>query len=212
MTMPSQLLSLVLFGEGLITGLTLTAMVGPVTLTILRYGMQVNKFAGLWTAIGTWVSDILFIAFTYWLTTSINEFIKKPDIRFWVFIICGISLIIIGLLMLKRSGPSSAESQKSLSKNYLQAFIAGFLVNTLSPFSLIFWIGAAIFLHMQSDNAMWYYGGLMLSLATGDFLKAWLAPRLTSWLKEKYVHWVQVIAGVLIGVTGLFLIGYALLK
>ena len=91
--------------------------------------------------------------------------------------------------------------------SYLAAFGGGFLVNSLSPFTLFFWIGAAVLLHMQSDNPLWYYSGLMLSLAMGDFFKAWMAPKLTKWIQEKYVYWVQVVAGIVITIAGLYIIG-----
>ena len=57
----SNLLSIVLLGEGFATGMMLTIMLGPVTMIILRYGLQVNRLAGLWAAAGTWVSDFVFI-------------------------------------------------------------------------------------------------------------------------------------------------------
>jgi hypothetical protein len=46
----------------------------------------------------------------------------------------------------------------------------------------------------------------MLALAGGDFTKAWMAPKLTVWLKEKYVYWIQALAGVVIASTGLYII------
>ena len=208
--MPSQLLSLVLFGEGLLTGLTFTLMVGPVTMTILRYGIQVNRVAGVWAAFGTWISDVVFISFTYWLTSDISEWAKRSSVKLWIYIVCGLGLLLIGLLMIRTRRNSLQQSTETSHRNYVQAFIGGFLVNSLSPFTLFFWLGAAIFLHMQPANPLWYYGGLMLMLAIGDFAKAWLAPKLTVWIKEKYVYWVQVGAGVLIAATGLFIVGAGL--
>ncbi len=210
--MPNQLLSIVLFGEGFITGIALTAMLGPVTMTILRYGMQVNRIAGVWAAIGTWVSDLVFIVFTYWLAISLSDWVERPSVRLWIFIVSGCGLLLIGLLMVRSKRKSLFQDSYPASSSYVQAFLSGFFVNSLSPFNLFFWIGAAIFLRVQSENAIWYYGGLMMSLIVGDFAKAWLAPGLTRWIKEKYVYWVQVVAGVLIAMTGVFMIGLGLLE
>ena len=63
---------MVLFGEGFVTGLILTMMLGPVTMIILRYGLQVNRMAGLWAAAGTWVSDLVYIWLTYWMTHTLK--------------------------------------------------------------------------------------------------------------------------------------------
>src|SRR6188474_3026586 len=93
--------SLVLFGEGFLTGLTLTIMLGPVTMIIFKYSIQVNRVAGVWAAAGTWVSDLVFIAITFWLTTSIAVWSEKPSVRFWMYVISGIGLIIMGFLMIR---------------------------------------------------------------------------------------------------------------
>jgi threonine/homoserine/homoserine lactone efflux protein len=52
----------------------------------------------------------------------------------------------------------------------------------------------------------------MLALAIGDFTKAWLAPRLTVWLKESHVYWIQVVAGILIAGTGLYVMILGMLE
>ena len=204
--MSAQLLSVVLFGEGFLTGITLTAMVGPVTMFILRSGMQINRIAGLWAAIGTWVSDFVFIAATYWMTASLKVWIEKPDVRFWIYMIGGTGLLAMGLWMINAKKNNSMSNEYATTVGYTQAFAGGFLVNSLSPFTLFFWIGAAFVLRMQPENPMWYYGGLMLSLGLGDFAKAWMAPKISSWIKDRYVYWIQLIAGIAIAVTGLFII------
>ena len=201
-----QILSIVLFGEGFVTGIALTAMLGPVTMIILRYGMQVNRIAGVLAAIGTWVSDFVFIAGTFWMTASLSQWTERPDVRLWIFIVGGCGLTIMGLMMMRIKRRTIDTAETVGTGSYTQAFAGGFIVNSLSPFTLFFWIGAALILHMQSENPLWYYTGLMLSLAMGDFAKAWLAPKLANWIKEKYVYWVQVIAGAVITITGLYLI------
>ena len=208
----SNLLSIVLFGEGFATGMMLTIMLGPVTMIILRYGLQVNRLAGLWAAAGTWVSDFVFIGLTYWMTTTIDSWSQQPGIRLAMFLVGGFGLLVMGALMLRVRKKSFSAEGDVVQASYIQAFVGGFLVNSLSPFTLFFWLGAAVFLHLQSDNPIWYYAGLMLALAAGDFTKAWLAPKLTSWLKESHVYWIQIVAGVLIACTGLYVMIVGLIE
>ncbi len=205
--LPSQLLSLVLFGEGFLTGITLTAMIGPVTMVILRYGIQVNRVAGVWAATGTWVSDLIFIAFTFWTTVSLAHWIEQTTVRFWIYILGGCALLIFGVIMtISRKSPVN-ENVRITGSSYAKAFFSGFFVNSFSPFTLFFWVGAAVFLHLQNDRPIWYYTGVMTSLALGDFAKAWLAPKLAQWIQERYITLVQLIAGVVIAMTGLYIIG-----
>ena len=208
----SNLLSIVLFGEGFATGMMLTIMLGPVTMIILRYGLQVNRLAGLWAAAGTWVSDFVFIGLTYWMTTTIDSWSQQPGIRLAMFLVGGFGLLVMGGLMLRVRKKSFSAEGDVVQASYIQAFVGGFLVNSLSPFTLFFWLSAAVFLHLQSDNPIWYYAGLMLALAAGDFTKAWLAPKLSSWLKESHVYWIQIVAGVLIACTGLYVMIIGLIE
>jgi len=201
-----ELLSIVFFGEGVLTGLTLTFMLGPVTMIILRNGLELNRTAGVWAATGTWISDFIFITITYLLTFSVKAWADDPNVRLLLYIIGGCSLALMGLLMLRVKSKKAAELHNPPSIKYTQAFLSGFLVNSLSPFTLFFWLGAAVFVRMQSENPLYYYVGLMIALAAGDFTKAWLAPKLSLWLKEKYVYWIQVVAGALIAVTGGYIV------
>lgn len=202
----NSLLSFVLLGEGMLTGIMLTIMVGPVTMVILRNGLEINRTAGIWAASGTWFSDLFFIVITYWLTTSIHVWADDPKVKLSLYIIGGSGLLFMGLLLTRVKKKSAADNYHPTSLRYTQSFITGFLVNSLSPFTLFFWLGSAIFLHMQKEPPVYYYLGLMLTLATGDFTKAWIAPKLAVWLQEKYVYWIQVVAGVSIAIAGGYII------
>jgi threonine/homoserine/homoserine lactone efflux protein len=201
----AQMLSAMLFGEGFLTGAMLTLMLGPVTMIILRYGLQVNRIAGVWAASGTWVSDFVFIGLTYWMTTAIDAWSQQPGIRLILFLAGGFGLLLMGVFMLKARQKAFAQSMEGVKSSYLQAFASGFLINSLSPFTLFFWLGAAVFVHLQPHPPIWYYLGVMMALAIGDFAKAWLAPKLTLFLKDHHVYWIQVVAGILIAGTGLYL-------
>lgn len=201
-----------LFGEGLLTGVMLTMMLGPVTMIILRYGLQVNRVAGIWAASGTWVSDFVFIGLTFWMTTAIDTWSQQPSIRLTLFLAGGFGLLLMGALMLKTRQKRFTQSMEGVQSSYLQAFASGFLINSLSPFTLFFWLGAAVFVHLQPHNPVWYYAGVMMALAIGDFAKAWMAPRLTFWLKEHHVYWIQVVAGILIACTGLYIMVLGLIE
>lgn len=197
---------MILFGEGLLTGLMLTLMLGPVTMVILRYGLQVNRVAGAWAAAGTWVSDFVFISFTYWMTAAIEAWTQQPDSRLTIYLAGGTGLLGMGLLMLKVRKKPKDEVAAPQNAGYIQAFMTGFVVNSMSPFTLFFWLGAALFVRLQPQHPIWYYFGLMTSLAIGDFTKAWLAPKLTLWLRHNHVYWIQIISGILIACTGLYVL------
>jgi len=203
--------SLVLFGQGLLTGMTLTIMLGPVTMIILKYGIQVNRAAGVLAAAGTWASDFVFIFLTFWLTASLTIWTENPSVQFWMYLVSGFSLLILGLMMMRIKKEKVLTGNAGKEYGYVHAFFSGFVVNSLSPFTLFFWLGVAVFLHLQSRLPVFYYSGVMISLAMGDFVKAWFAPILVRGIKGKYIYWVQVGAGILIALSGLYMIGYGYL-
>ncbi|MBK9103613.1 MAG: LysE family transporter [Saprospiraceae bacterium] len=125
----STLLSAVLFGEGLATGMMLTVMLGPVTMIILRYGLQVNRQAGVWAATGTWISDLVYIGLTFWMTTTIDQWSQQPGIRLKVFLGGGFALLIMGALMLRVKQKSFNAEAEVLPSSYVKAFMGGFLIN-----------------------------------------------------------------------------------
>ena len=70
-----------LLGEGLITGLVLALMIGPITMTILHFGISLDKKGGLLAAGGTWSSDLILISLTFLLTGDIEMWTEQPGVE-----------------------------------------------------------------------------------------------------------------------------------
>ncbi len=191
-----------LLGQGFITGLVLALMVGPITMTILHFGISVSKTGGFLAAAGTWTSDLVLITLTFWLTQDLEAWTHKPGVETGMHLIGGVGLIGLGLFMAQSRTVKQVVEPGQVGGKYLRAYIAGFLVNSMSPFSLLFWLGTAAYLHMQSAPAVWYYVGLMSALVILDSLKAWIAPKLAIWVKANQLRWVQIVAGLVVAGTG----------
>jgi len=194
--------------NGLVTGLILTSMIGPITLTILRYGVVVDHRAGMAVAAGTWVSDVCFILPTYALTAGLEQWLEGSGVRSGLYIIGGLGLLAVGVLLMRKTGQGPADLRGLARRRYGQAFVAGFLVNSLSPFTLFFWLGVAVFLRAGEGWAGWYYLGVMLALVAGDTTKAWLSPRLAARIAAHRFRWLEVAAGGAVILSG----GFVLVK
>jgi threonine/homoserine/homoserine lactone efflux protein len=145
------------------------------------------------------------------MTMSIQAWTAQPGNKVGIYTAGGTGLIIMGFA-LAYARRNRAPVMEIKLDGYFKAFGAGFIVNSLSPFTLFFWLGAAALLHLQSQPPVLYYTGLMLTLGIGDFCKAWYAPYLTRWLKAHHIYWVQVVAGMVIAVTGLIILGRGLFE
>lgn len=194
-----------LFGSGFFTGLMLTIMIGPVTMVILRNGIIEGPRAGFAAASGTWMSDFVFIALTFFLTNAIHTWTEIPHNKLMVYIGGGIALVLFGAWM-SRGHNNDVITQIATPAGIRSAFVSGFIVNTLSPFTLFFWLGTAVVLHMEAQSPALYYTGVMAALMAGDSIKAWIAPKLLQWIKGRHLRWVQLVAGVVIAVTGVYIL------
>jgi threonine/homoserine/homoserine lactone efflux protein len=197
-----------LFINGLVTGLLLTSMVGPITLTILRYGVVVGHRAGLAAAAGTWLSDIVFILPTWFLTAGVEGWLEQPGVKPTLHVLGGLGLIALGGQLVRKTRHAEVQPADVTRRHHLQAFVAGFFVNSFSPFTLFFWLGAAVFLRAADGWAGWYYMGLMTTLMAGDTAKAWMAPKLAARVAAHHYRWFEIGAGVVVALSG----GYVIVR
>lgn len=191
-----------LFLRGLIIGLGLTLMIGPITLSILRYGMMVHPVSGYWVAVGTWISDIVFIAATYLLTQPIMDELAIPGIKDTVFIGGGIGLCVIAFLLFKQKRIISEMNDQKISSGVLNGILAGLAVNSFSPFTFFFWLTSSVWLHSQHLDGWYYFSGVMISIMAGDTLKAVYAPKLASLLGSRTSVLIRLSTSIMIGFMG----------
>ena len=194
--------------NGLISGLLLTSMVGPITLTILRYGVVSGHRTGMAVAAGTWMSDIVFIVPTWFLTAGMEAWLEQSGVRPTLHVVGGLGLIALGGMLVRKTARAEVQAADVSRRYYRQALVAGFFVNSLSPFTLFFWLGAAVFLRAGEAWAGWYYIGLMATLMAGDVAKAWMAPKLASRIAAHHYRWFEIGAGVVVALSG----GYVIVR
>ena len=88
--------------------------------------------------------------------------------------------------------------------------LRGFLINTINPFTVFFWIGIASGVVAPSGwgdvDMACFFGSMLLTLALADTLKAYAAKRVRQWLTPQHIRWAKRGIGVLLMVFGAVLI------
>jgi threonine/homoserine/homoserine lactone efflux protein len=197
--------------QGLLIGITLTIMIGPITFTILDASLSRSSTHGIVTAIGMWCSDLLFIGLCYGGAQTIRRSMQSTETSNWVGIIGGIILLIIGVLIWtnRHQGPPRKNQNKLL--HYSGHWLRGFLVNTFAPFSVFFWPTVTLTLVIPKAtsfiHAASFYVGVMASIMTGDTLKAIFAGWVSRHISPKRVLQVRGALAVLFVAAGLFALG-----
>jgi len=200
--------------EGILLGLTLSLMVGPLLFAIIQAALERGVQAGVAVAMGLWTSDVLFIMLIYFSASALAAFTALPNFRLWAGLLGSLLLIIFGIAsLLSRRNIQSAARRRPPGK-LAGYFLRGFLLNTINPFTVFFWLGIGSGIvaanREQSLGLLRFFLGMMLTLAIADLLKAWGAKYLCRWLTPQHVMQVQKGIGLLLIVFGLVLAGRSL--
>ncbi len=181
-------------------------MIGPITLTIIDSSLSDGWKAGVLAAIGMWASDLMFILGSYYGGRQLVERITMDKMSMWVRFSAAVILISIGIgLWLVRDKKIDLSKNAPTIVHGIGHAIRGFVVNTFSPFTLIFWptiIMSMVFAaELSTTQSNLLFTGIMLAIITGDVLKAifagWIRQRITS----SYMHYARII------IAGLFVFG-----
>ena len=127
--------------KGLAMGLLLAISVGPVIFTIIKQSINNGKEGGFSFVAGVWVSDLLLVL----LSNIFSEFVtgllyfKKPiGITGSVFLISmGVFYLFFKKVHLHPEDVKIPPLQKS---DHAKIALSGFLVNTLNPAVMVFFV------------------------------------------------------------------------
>ncbi len=196
--------------QGILVGLTLAILLGPIFITITQASIEHGTKEGLSVCSGVWVSDILIIALTYLFVRRIAGVVESESFRLWMGIIGGLVLMSFGIGAYIKEMTFDTERKKLTIKSFSGFWLKGFLVNTINPFTFIFWIGiisSYIVTKKISDiDTMIFLGAIMVTIIITDASKVFAAKLLRQQLQDKHVNMFSKLAGVGLFVFGLFLI------
>lgn len=187
--------------SGITFGLALAFMLGPVFFTLLQTSIQEGVKAGLHFAFGVFLSDaaLIFVCYTFADQLDLlNEHSEKLSI------IGGTVLVGFGLFqLLKKAKVKDIQDTKSaVHAHYL---LKGFMLNTLNPMVLLFWLSVVGIVasreHYTEMHELMFFISVVGTVFLIDTIKCKLANRLKRLMTEKFIHRLNL-------GTGLVLIGF----
>lgn len=202
------------FIAGLGLGIFLSVSVGPVIFMIIKYSLESGFRAGLSFAIGVSFSDTMYVV----LGNVASAFVHQLDeMKKVIGFAGGVVLIAIGLygLFLKQVRISSGENQERkvlvTKGDYFKIWLSGFLMNTLNPGVLIFWLGICTANGaLELEDRVVLFGTTLAFVLSADITKVFLADKIRHRLTLKTVSLLNRIAAISMLVFGSILI-YAVL-
>jgi threonine/homoserine/homoserine lactone efflux protein len=198
--------------QGILLGISLSFMVGPLLFAILQAGIERGFRAGLAVAGGIWTSDALYVLAVLYGLKMLAAMTALPGFRLWAGLAGGILLVTFGLgnLFLKKTPAEPHFSESLQRKNaYLAYFLRGFLLNTVNPFTVFFWLGIAgavlVPAGWDKSQILVFFGGMLGTLVVTDTLKAYAAKQIRRFLTPRHTQQVRQAIGILLIAFGVVL-------
>lgn len=195
--------------KGLAMGLLLALSVGPVIFTIIKHSINNGKAGGFSFVIGVWLSDFLLVV----LSNAFSELVTQLlDFKTVIGVAGSVFLIGMGLfyLLLKKVHihPEDVSMPPMRSSDHAKIALQGFLLNTLNPAVMAFWLTAATAIaitHSVRDRIIIFATALALNMGA-DVIKITLAGKVRKKLTLKNVRLINKISGLILLLFGTVLL------
>jgi threonine/homoserine/homoserine lactone efflux protein len=196
--------------QGIILGLTLSFMVGPLFFTILQAGIGSGFRAGMAVAVGIWLSDFSYVVGIMFALDALQVVSDIPGFRLWAGVVGGIVLCLFGITALLRHAPKSGGIKGvSIPVSNFSWFLRGFFINTINPFTVFFWIGVASAVVIPNGwtnlETTYFFSGMFGTLVITDTLKAYLAKKISRFMTPNHIRQFQRGIGFLLLIFGIVL-------
>jgi threonine/homoserine/homoserine lactone efflux protein len=192
--------------NGILLGLSLSMLVGPLVIALVQTSLSEGVPAGLTVGFGIWVSDLAFIIATYLGLSYIQQMVSWEGFEPTMGVAGGIILIVFGLGVFLSSSKKTFETEIAIRRSSVWSLLLkGFLINTINPFTVFVWTGVAGNLIAAAEKEGWamlFYVGVLGTIILTDSLKVFFAKWVRKWLKPKVVHRIQQVAGIALLLLG----------
>ncbi len=195
--------------KGFAMGLLLAISVGPVIFTIIKQSINNGKEGGFSFVAGVWVSDIVWVLlsniFSEFVTTLLD--FKKP-----IGITGSAFLISMGIFYLffkkVHLHPEDIKLPPLQRSDHAKIAFSGFIVNTLNPAVMVFWLTAATAIavtHTLQERIIIFSTCLAINMSA-DVGKVTLAGKLRSKLTIKNIRLINKVSGLILLIFGTVLL------
>src|ERR1700744_1960867 len=190
--------------KGLALGFVLALSGGPIIFTIIKQSLNNGHKGGFSFVAGVWVSDILLVVLSNTLTALVGELLAHSTVIAFggggFLIAMGIYFVFFKKVSI--GGDQATGESRFRKRDMARVFGTGFLINTLNPGVIFFWLGNATVLsltHTLQERIVIFSVCLLVNMGA-DVGKVMMAGKLRSKLTLKTLSIINRISGtILIG-------------
>lgn len=190
--------------KGLALGFVLALSVGPIIFTIIKQSLNNGHKGGFSFVAGVWLSDIVLVVLSNTLTALVSTLLEHKK----VIAYCGSSFLLamgVYFVFFKKVQLATDVEGKTVrfrKRDVARIFASGFLINTLNPSVILFWLGNATVLsltHTLQERIIIFSVCLLVNISA-DVGKVMMAGKLRNRLTLHTLSIVNKISGtILIG-------------
>jgi threonine/homoserine/homoserine lactone efflux protein len=196
--------------KGLALGFVLALSVGPIIFTIIKQSLNNGHKGGFSFVAGVWVSDILLVVLSNTVTTLVSEALEHTRVIAFggsVFlIIMGVYFVFFKKVSLGKD--PAGNDARFRKRDMARVFASGFIINTLNPGVIFFWLGNATVLslnHTLRERIIIFSVCLLVNMSA-DVGKVMMAGKLRSKLTLKTLSVINRISGTILVGFGIALL------
>lgn len=196
--------------DGIYLGLALAILLGPIFIVLMQSTLEHGTKAGLTAASGIWVSDVIIVSLTLLFIKRIDSVVQHPDFVFWMGLIGGVVLIGVGVANVLKQSQLDLDSKRINASGWIGFWTRGFLVNTVNPFTFIFWL-STITSYVATKKltiveSEYFVIAIIMTIMLTDSLKVLMAKAIRKRINEKTLNIINKVAG-----SALIIFGFVLM-
>jgi threonine/homoserine/homoserine lactone efflux protein len=187
--------------KGLGLGLILAVSVGPVIFTILKQSINNGHQGGFSFVGGVWVSDIIWVLISNLFSSLVMELLNY---KVTIGVIGAIFVFSLGIFYVFFKKVKVDDNNVILidfgRKDFTKAFMSGFIINTLNPSVIFFWlINTTAFAssHSVSERIVLFSVCLGINIIA-DILKVVLAAKIRHKLNPHNISIINKVSGAIL--------------
>ena len=195
--------------QGIILGLTLSALLGPALVTLLQTSIHRGLKSGIILAFGIFLSDVSVV---YLALLGALQLINQKNNYMIAGLVGGLILIGFGIYTFLHKIHID-ENNKAIEVRVagpLTYVLKGYFLNIMNPFVWFFWISAVVGVSStygdDKHGIILFFIGTLSTVFGSDVLKVFIANRIKEKLKANILVRVNHFVGLLLIVFGVFLI------
>ncbi|MEO8108446.1 MAG: LysE family transporter [Ginsengibacter sp.] len=195
--------------KGFALGLLLVISVGPVIFTIIKHSINNGKEGGFSFIIGVWISDFLLTVLSNVFSELVTQLLdfKKPIGMAGSFFLIGMGVYYLFFKKVHLH-PEDISLPPLRASDHAKIALQGFLLNTLNPAVMAFWLTAATAIavtHTIRERIIIFATALLLNMSA-DIGKVTLAGKLRSKLTIRNITVINKVSGFILLAFGTILL------